>query len=81
MSEYIEPTETEWNPDCTWQQALEINHGDYAYGPQGEMIRHEDDGTYTVITGDLDERGRLDLEDIPGALQDLGVSAEGWSYE
>lgn len=77
--------------ESTWKEALAVNFGDYAYGPQGEMIDRQEDGTYTVrtantqawIAGDLDkvEREQLSEEEIPDALEALGVASEGWSFE
>lgn len=68
-----------------WQQALEVNHGDYCYGVSspnvGAMITHEDDGTYTVTRGDLEYRVDLIYEQIAMTLSKLSLSEEGWSYE
>lgn len=81
----------EWNPKYSWQEALEINHGDYAYSPDGGGINRKDDGTYTVMNGNIDaacaghwqdvERKGLSEEEIPQALKELHMPETDWSYE
>jgi hypothetical protein len=77
--------------ESTWQQALQENFGDYAYSPDGGGINLGEDGTYTVMNGNLSaacagnwdevERKGLSKEEIPGALEALKIPATGWSCE
>ncbi len=74
-----------------WEEALNINNGDYAYAPDGGMLQHNEDGTYTVRSGNLQaacagdwskvERVSLSKNDIPTALEELEMSEEDWSFE
>jgi hypothetical protein len=65
-----------------WRNALERNNGDYAYGPHGEMIVHEEDDTYTVAAGDAStEYKRLSKDQVSTALKMLKVSQHEWSFE
>lgn len=78
-----------------WQEALKANYGDYAYGPRGDLLIRETDGTYTVRSGKFGaailagivgnwsrvERVGVSAEDIPTTLTAMNIPVTGWSYE
>jgi hypothetical protein len=86
----------EESEDCLvsmgWEEALKVNHYDFAYSPEGGGINREGEGeTYTVMNGDAKaaeagkwdqvQRTGLSLEEIPAALEALNIPSIDWSYE
>lgn len=75
-----------------WEEALKVNHYDFAYSPEGGGINREGDSNlYTVMNGnaaaacagkwDKVQRTGLSLEEIPAALEELNIPATDWSFE
>jgi hypothetical protein len=85
----VNPETGVWEGD--WQTALHASNGDYAYHSTGGMISREEGNSYTVRTGSAEaviagdraayERTDIDEDAIAGALSELGMSSDGWSFE
>ena len=78
----------EW---MTLDEALEVTYGTLAYSSSGGMVEKDEYGEYTVTNGNLAaattgdwsdvQRKNVLRDDVPDAVNVLGMGSDTWSYE